>query len=82
MPKDRKRYNPLKKPMLFYNWQRRVASKVIYKSPCGHEFRNMKNLYEFLVSTQSPLNVENFSFDLLVNCMGKNKKILRTNVSK
>jgi [histone H3]-N6,N6-dimethyl-lysine9 N-methyltransferase len=61
-------YSPLTKPLLTC-WERQIVKQktnkwIVYKAPCGRRLRNMYEIRHYLMITKSPLNVDNFDFDI------------------
>lgn len=66
-------YSPLSKPLLSC-WERQIVRQkssrmVMYKAPCGRRLRDFYELRDYLLMTESPLNVDNFDYDALIQVL-------------
>lgn len=58
------------RPILL-GWNRTVAKKrksITYIAPCGKSIRSIDGVYQYLIETNSPLAIDNFTFDQMVDC--------------
>lgn len=58
----------LSRPLL-KGWKRENDGGISYISPCGKIFKNIKAVYEYLIATNSELDIDSFTFNSGVDCL-------------